>query len=87
MGWPQRLVKCRNLTRNNTHVEKYHTSQGEKELLSADPIWVLQPLILKAGGMYKGESPGGCWGNDKKQNLLPTHKTSPQKSKTSSVTE
>ena len=64
MAWPQKLVKCRNLTRNNTDVGKYHPSQGEKELLSADPIWVLQPLILKAGGMYKGESPGGCWGND-----------------------
>lgn len=51
MGWPQNLVKGRNLTRDNTDVGKYHTSQGEKELLSADPIWVLQTLILKASGM------------------------------------
>lgn len=64
MGWPPKLVKCSNLTRYNTDVGKYHTSQGEKELLSADPIWVLQPLILKADEMYKAESPGGCWGND-----------------------
>ena len=27
------------------------TLARERELLSADPIWVLQPLILKASGM------------------------------------